>query len=76
VQTSWLAPQLTKPFGAPLPISPEQVKEAIKNEPDIGVIYLTSPTYDGLYADIKGIKKVIGDRVLVIDEAHGAAGYF
>lgn len=39
-------------------------------------MYLASPTIDGLYADIGGIKEVIGDRLLMVDEAHGAFGYF
>jgi len=37
---------------------------------------VTSPNYDGLCADLVGIKKIIGDRIFVVDEAHGGAGYF
>lgn len=59
-----------------LPVDVQTVDEAIKRDPSIEAIYITSPTYDGLCADLKGIKKVIGDRVLVVDEAHGGACYF
>jgi arginine decarboxylase len=40
------------------------------------VVYLTNPTYDGLYFDVPEMKKVCGERIFIVDEAHGAHFYF
>jgi arginine/lysine/ornithine decarboxylase len=44
--------------------------------PDIDAIYLTSPSFDGLLCDYKGIRGVCGDRIFILDEAHGSHLYF
>lgn len=55
-------------------ITPEQVREAIKKEPDIKAIVITSPTYEGIISDIKGITEAAHDHGIpvIVDEAHGA----
>lgn len=59
-----------------MPVTAEQIRMAIEKEPDISAVFLTSPNYEGLAADYREIKKVIGDRLLIVDEAHGAICYF
>ncbi len=55
-------------------ISPEEVKKALAENPDIKAVYITSPTYDGVVSDIKSIADISHKKgaVLIVDEAHGA----
>jgi len=51
-----------------------EVAEKLENNPDIGAILITSPTYEGVISDIAGIAKVAHKHniSLVVDQAHGA----
>ncbi len=55
-------------------IRPEDVWEALKREPDIQAVLLTSPTYDGVVSDVGAIAEAAhaAGAVLIVDEAHGA----
>ena len=44
--------------------------------PDIGAVYLTSPNMEGLVANYHEIRQILGDILLIVDEAHGAHTYF
>ncbi|MBQ5387376.1 MAG: aminotransferase class V-fold PLP-dependent enzyme [Lachnospiraceae bacterium] len=60
--------------GIPEPVTTSQVQEAIKKHPKATAIILTSPTYEGLCADIEGIAEAAhaaGMR-FIVDAAHGA----
>ena len=59
-----------------MPATVAQIKKALEDEPDIKAVYLTSPSYEGLCCDYRAIKDLIGDRYLIVDEAHGAHHYF
>lgn len=74
LKVSYLQPEIEPEFGIPMPITPQAVKKALKEEPDIQAVLITSPTYEGLVADIKGIAKVVhaAGLPLIVDEAHGA----
>lgn len=72
-------------FEALLPPTPEQVGIALQRHRDTGAVVITSPTYEGLEADIAGIAAVIaahnrvvldGTRpcLLIVDAAWG--GHF
>ena len=39
-----------------MPVTPQQVQEALSNDPEIGVVYLTSPNMEGLVADYPAIR--------------------
>lgn len=59
-------------------ITPRQVDKAL-SQGGFSAVTLTSPTYEGVISDIKGIKKICEKYgvVLVVDEAHGAhLGHF
>ena len=58
--------------GLPLPVSVDRVAEGIKNYPEAGAVLVTTPDYFGNVCDVEGIKNVIGDRLFVVDSAHGA----
>ena len=55
-------------------MTPAAVEEALKHTPDMDLVVVTSPTYEGIISDVEGICKVAhryGVPVLV-DSAHGA----
>lgn len=58
--------------GLPNTITVSDIKEAIDRYEDAGAVLITSPDYFGRVCDCKGIKEVIGDRLLITDGAHGA----
>ena len=63
-------------------ISLSKTKELLDAFPDIRGMILTSPTYDGIVSDVKGIASLLHERglILIVDEAHGAhfpfSGFF
>lgn len=60
--------------GVTGPISPGQVEEALKKEPKIKTVCITSPTYYGVLSDIPALAATChryGAR-LMVDGAHGA----
>ncbi len=55
-------------------VTPGQVEGALEENPDISAVLVTSPTYDGVVADVEGIAEIAHRfRVpLIVDAAHGA----
>lgn len=69
----WLYPQIAEPFGIPLPPTVQMVKEALEKEKTAKAVFITSPNYYGLIADIKGIAAVCKEKgvYLLVDNSHG-----
>lgn len=74
LKVSYLYPSVCWEYGMFGAVSVSQVEEALKKEPDIQAVLITSPTYDGVVSDIAGIAKVCHAKhvPLIVDEAHGA----
>lgn len=55
-------------------IDPADVETALKKNPDIRAMVITSPTYEGFVSDIKAIADIThrSKALLIVDEAHGA----
>ncbi len=55
-------------------ISVQDVEDALIRDPDISLVVLTSPTFDGFVSDIRAIAKVVHRHgaLFLVDEAHGA----
>lgn len=55
-------------------IDSDKIKSLLEENSDIKVVFLTSPTYEGVVLDITKIAKVIHSKnaILIVDEAHGA----
>lgn len=64
----------TNEDGINLEIMPKEVKNKIKENPDIKLVVLTSPTYEGIISNIKEIVKICHENKIpvLVDEAHGA----
>lgn len=74
LQSRYIYPQSTGKMGINGVILPEEVDKALRAEPDIQAVLITSPTYDGVVSDIKEIARIVhGYGIpLIVDEAHGA----
>ena len=71
---SYLYPDILEEYDMFGAITPEQVRKALDEEPDIGAVFVVSPTYEGRIADIGAIAEVVHKKgiPLIVDEAHGA----
>lgn len=56
------------------PVTPGEVAAALETHPDVRLVSITSPTYEGVISDIEAIAAVCHARgvPLLVDEAHGA----
>lgn len=74
LKVQYIYPQSTGKMGINGVILPEDVDNALKKDPDIQAVLVTSPTYDGIVSDIEKIAEVVHRyRIpLIVDEAHGA----
>lgn len=70
----WLMPPVDAQSGVYGSIAPEQVRAALEQQPDAACVIITSPTYEGVISDIRGISAVCREKgvPLFVDEAHGA----
>lgn len=61
-------------FGVSGAITPLEIKERLKANPQIGAVIITSPTYEGIVSDIASISEIVHEYEipLIVDEAHGA----
>ena len=73
LKTFYLYPPVTSE-GIQGSITPRSVEKALKRDPDIEAVIISSPTYDGVVSDIKSIAEAVHRRniPLIVDEAHGA----
>ncbi len=70
----YIYPNILNEFGVCGGINPCDVENHLKNNEDIDLVIITSPTYDGVVSDISKIKEITKryNAVLMVDEAHGA----
>lgn len=71
---SYLWPDVLTHYDIFDAVTPEQVRDALEEKPDIGAVLIVSPTYEGRIADIRGIAEIAHQKgiPLIVDEAHGA----
>lgn len=70
----YLLPEIDRSFGISGSLSPAGVEQALTAHPDIRLVIVTFPTYEGVLSDIPALAAAAhrhGARLLV-DEAHGA----
>ena len=74
LQIAYLWPGVHPLFGCNLPATAKEVEEALQQTPDMQAVFIVSPTYEGLAADVKSIAEAALKRniPLIVDEAHVA----
>lgn len=74
LQPIYIYPEIDEETGICGGISGEAVENALSENPDAKAVIITSPTYEGVVSDIRGIAEAAHSygAVLIVDEAHGA----
>lgn len=74
VEPVWLFPPYDRQTGLCLPVTAEEISFALDKNSDIKAVYITSPDYYGVIADIQKISDVVHQHgaILLVDNAHGA----
>ena len=70
----YLYPSMEDYSGIAGSISPDTVERALKQNKDIKLVVITSPSYEGVVSNIKEIARIAHNYKvpLLVDEAHGA----
>lgn len=70
----FVQPPLLSLFGCAASLPPDAVEKALQEYPDIRLVILTSPTYEGILSDVAAICRLAHARAIpvLVDEAHGA----
>ena len=70
----YIYPHIMEDWGVNSQISPQDVEKLLITNPDVWIVVITSPTYEGIVSDIKEIARVTHKYgvPLLVDEAHGA----
>lgn len=70
----YIYPDIIQQYGINGGINPKDVEKALISNKDVGIVYITSPTYEGVVSDILAISNICHryNVPLVVDEAHGA----
>ncbi|MDA8227713.1 MAG: aminotransferase class I/II-fold pyridoxal phosphate-dependent enzyme [Desulfitobacterium hafniense] len=74
----YVNPGVNKNLGIPLGMSIDEVKKAIKENPDAKAIFVNNPTYYGICSDLRTITELAHQHnmYVLVDEAHGTHFYF
>ncbi|OOB78989.1 MAG: hypothetical protein BEN19_08400, partial [Epulopiscium sp. Nuni2H_MBin003] len=55
-----------------LQVDEKEIQNILIKYPDVCGAIVVSPTYEGIVSNIRKIKEVLKDKILIVDEAHGA----
>ncbi len=74
----YVNPQTNHELGISLGMSIDDVKNAIKNNPDAVAVFVNNPTYYGICSNLKAITQLAHENnmLVLVDEAHGTHFYF
>lgn len=74
----YINPQTDKRLGIPLGMSLEDIKKAIRDNPEAKAVLVNNPTYYGICSDLKSISEYAHkhNMLCLADEAHGTHFYF
>lgn len=78
VEPVYMMPKIDPGTDLILNLTPEQVEETLRQNPDAKAVLITNPTYFGLTTDIEAIAEIVHryDKILLVDEAHGGHLHF
>jgi arginine/lysine/ornithine decarboxylase len=74
LECTYVYPEYIKDFGFPGGVNVSLLEEAIKSDPDIRAVVITSPTYEGVCSEVSSLAGVCHKygKILIVDAAHGA----
>ena len=74
----WVCPSRIDDWSVWGSISASDIEKALKENDNVGLVWITNPTYEGVVSDIKSISEVCKkyEVPLVVDEAHGCLWNF
>ncbi len=74
LEAGYLYPEILEEEGITGEITPDEVRRALKEDPDTACVVLPSPNYYGICSDIPAISRICHEAgaVLIVDQAHGA----
>lgn len=69
----WIQPKVDQNLDLLFEPSPEQIESTLNQFPEAKAVFVTSPTYNGVTADLVKISEIVHrhGKVLLVDEAHG-----
>lgn len=70
----YIIPPVIEEYGVSGSIRPSDIEKALNDYPNIRLVVITSPTYEGVVSDIETIADIAHSHniPLLVDEAHGA----
>ncbi len=70
----YLYPGQITEYGIADAVGAADVEATLENHPECSVVVITSPTYEGIIAEIGEISRIVHqkNKILIVDEAHGA----
>jgi lysine decarboxylase len=74
----WMQPEVDEALHMDHTVTPETVRRTLDEHPDLAAVYVVSPTYYGVAADLVGIAAAAHERgkPLLVDEAWGPHFHF
>lgn len=74
----WLVPERFEDWGIWGNVNPERVEELLRTHDNVGMVWITNPTYEGVVSDIKSISAICKryEVPLIVDEAHACLWNF
>jgi len=70
----WVEPEYNKNWNIYESINKIGLKQLIEKQKNVKALIITTPTYEGIFTDIKEIAQICKENkiILIVDEAHGA----
>ena len=74
----WICPNRIEDWSIWGNIDAQLIEKHLQENDDVGLVWITNPTYEGVVSDIKSISKVCKkyNVPLIVDEAHGCLWNF
>ena len=74
----WIMPKKLDDWAIYGSLDAKSLRKCLEDDPDISLVWVTNPTYEGVVSDIEAISHVCHefDVALIVDEAHGCLWNF
>lgn len=74
----YMMPRVDEGLDLFLNLTPDQVEESLRHNPNAKAVLVTSPNYFGMTTDLEAIAEIVHrhDKILLVDQAHGPHLHF